>query len=202
MATDPLPASLSFLTDAAHLLAAASPQVSAHLMSQRNSLMFNNDLEQPDAQRQRVCGSCGHIMMPGQGDLLKFETRRAVRRKGKATKAEAPAKAKACQKRFTCGMCGRFTKIDLPRPNPIQRRRKAQTSSDLCLSTSTEARDVSTPPPGVAAADAAAAKPSANANSKKRAKNRKQGLQALLQQSTKAKPQGGLGLSLADFMKK
>jgi hypothetical protein len=41
---------------------------------------------------------------------------------------------------------------------------------------------------------------SANASSKKRAKNRKQGLQALLQQSSSSRPQVGLGLSLADFM--
>jgi hypothetical protein len=45
----------------------------------------------------------------------------------------------------------------------------------------------------------AATKPSANASSKKRAKNRKAGLQALLagQQNQKASP-----LSLGDFMRK
>ncbi|KAI1260737.1 hypothetical protein F5Y18DRAFT_245652 [Xylariaceae sp. FL1019] len=202
MATDALPTTLSFLTDAAHLLHAASPEVSAHLISQRNSLMFNNGLDQTDMQRQRVCGCCGHIMIAGQGDTLKIEAVKTIhkaksrKRPRSGEKAKVPLR-KGCEKTITCGSCERYTKISLPSPPRISSRKhwrqvsKPKISGDI----RGESRVASSLPV------AEASKSSANANSKKRAKNRKQGLQALLQQSASTKPQSGLGLSLSDFMK-
>ncbi|KAI1184935.1 hypothetical protein F5B17DRAFT_57805 [Nemania serpens] len=232
MSADPLPATLSFLTDAAHLLLLASPQTSAHLMSQRNSLMFNNGLDLNDVQRQRVCGCCGHIMVPGHGDSFKMDSGKMARRK--KTKSSKTQEAKegpprtGCRKTLTCSKCGRYTRIQLPPPVPIARRRPNQTSrhsvvasasikttttttmtttTTTKMTTTATVRAMAEPPPpilssGSAGAPRAAASSSmsANASSKKRAKNRKQGLQALLQQSTSSKPQAGLGLSLADFM--
>ncbi|RYO95972.1 hypothetical protein DL765_011710 [Monosporascus sp. GIB2] len=212
MAPDTLPQSLSFLTDAAHLLATTSPQISAHLMTQRHSLMFHHDLQQSDVQRQRVCGCCGHIMIPGHGSELKLETDKALRRiKSRKEKTRQPAveekshTAHKTRKRLKCGMCGCSTTIAIPPPAPIHRRRlKLPTKipqgrasrSSIYASTSTSHGHVSSAEPPKTA--------SANASSKKRAKTRKQGLQALLQQSQSAssKSQGGLGLSLSDFLKK
>ncbi|RYC57146.1 hypothetical protein CHU98_g9067 [Xylaria longipes] len=206
MAADPLPATLSFLTDAAHLLVSASPETSAHLMSQRNSLMFNSDLIQPDVQRQHVCGCCGHIMIAGLGDVLKMDSRKTARKKrgsgGKQRKVEVLPSRSGCRKTLTCSKCGRYTKINLPAPARISRRRSKHTPRP------TTTADATIPPtcrfasaPSVVASSSEPAKMSANANSKKRAKNRKQGLQALLQQqSSNSKSQAGLGLSLADFM--
>ncbi|KAI0394969.1 hypothetical protein F5Y17DRAFT_227509 [Xylariaceae sp. FL0594] len=204
MATDPIPATLSFLTDAAHLLLSTSPETSAHLLSQRNSLMVENDLSLSDVQRQHVCGCCGHIMIPGQGDWLKMKrnivgTRRkrvsVTKQKGK----ELPPK-KGCQKTFTCSKCGRYTKLDFEAPARITRRRLSHQVSKV-TTRSTES-DMPSKPRSIPtlAADEPQRKLTANASSKKRAKNRRQGLQALLQQSTESKPQGSLGLSLADFM--
>ncbi|KAI1337591.1 hypothetical protein F5Y15DRAFT_417734 [Xylariaceae sp. FL0016] len=207
MATESLPESLTFLTDAAHLLANASPEISAQLMSQRNSLMFNNDLDQPDMQRQHSCGSCGHIMIAGKGDVLEFEAKKPGKkqssRKGKPGRDDLLLKNQAgCTKRFTCGMCGRYTRITLPPPPPATSRRLLKTSLGASSATAQKSINASStshvPDPVVAAA----AKPSASASSKKRAKSRKQGLQALLQQSASANTRTGLGLSLEDFMKK
>lgn len=199
MANESLASSLRFLTDAAHLLATTAPETSAHLMTQRSALMFNNDLPQSDAQRQHVCGSCGHIMIQGKGSTIKLEAEKAMRKSrmrkvaptNQAKKPVVPAAGTL--KQLTCRNCARYTKIQLP-PAPRAMRhgpKPARLSS---------ARGIGTVP-AVPSAMSEPPKVSANANSKKRAKNRKQGLQALLQQS-QASNSMGLGLSLTDFMKK
>ncbi|KAI1476498.1 hypothetical protein F4774DRAFT_234984 [Daldinia eschscholtzii] len=202
MASETLSQSLGFLTDAAHLLAKTAPETSAYLMAQRNSLIFHNDLEQSDMQRQHACGACGHIMIPGQGSELKFESnmilkRRRAKNKNGNSKSVTGKTTAAIQhrKRFTCGMCSRYTDVILPLAPPISRRRPPISTKSLSLDMSSH-RNAPIPPEPV--------KVSASASSKKRAKSRKQGLQALLQQaqSSASKPQSGLGLSLSDFMSK
>ncbi|KAI1352875.1 hypothetical protein F5Y01DRAFT_84712 [Xylaria sp. FL0043] len=214
MTADPLPATLSFLTDAAHLLSSASPQTSAHLMSQRNSLMFDNGLDQSDVQRQRVCGCCGHIMIAGRdSDELAMEsskTRHPKRRRGNRRKTASASSSSSspspsspegrCRKIWTCGNCGRYTTIKLPPPDRIPRRRFKQMTS---RPTTMAGRVANTPSSAITTTTSITeptTRVSANASSKKRAKNRKQGLQALLQQSASSKSQLGLGLSLSDFM--
>ncbi|OTA95153.1 hypothetical protein M434DRAFT_29189 [Hypoxylon sp. CO27-5] len=203
MASDTLPDSLGFLTDAAHLLMKTAPETSAYLMMQRNLLMFHNDLEQSDMQRQHVCGACGHIMIPGQGSELKMESNKAIRRKrlGKrngASKSPGSKKVSAvgCGKRINCGMCGRYTNTSVPPAPPVSRRRLLKpTKPTKPLTLGALHSNASAPVPEPV-------KVSANVSSKKRAKSRKQGLQALLQQAQSSKPQNGLGLSLNDFMMK
>ncbi|KAI4870559.1 hypothetical protein F4820DRAFT_217660 [Hypoxylon rubiginosum] len=200
MANDVLPQSLGFLTDAAHLLIKTAPETSACLMARQSSLMFNNALERSDVQKQHVCSACGHIMIPGQGAELKLETDKTVRKRRRSKKTNTSKSigeknnlAIGCRKRYTCGMCNRYTDIPIPPAAPISRRRpiKPQPSS-LGVTRPKTAAPLSEP-----------SKASANASSKKRAKNRKQGLQALLQQAqSTSKPQNGLGLSLSDFMMK
>ncbi|KAI0010514.1 hypothetical protein F4779DRAFT_616482 [Xylariaceae sp. FL0662B] len=212
MANDHLPASLGFLTDAAHLLATSAPETSAYLMAQRNSLMFNNDILQSDVQRQHVCGSCGHIMIAGQGEKLNIETNKAFRKKSRsniqkpqsAVAAAASSSISTCRKRFTCGMCGRYTDIVVPPPAPISRHRQKQLARLSGAATKHLPANMPSNMTATAAKSSATATATANASSKKRAKSRKQGLQALLQQSqsSSSKPQTGLGLSLSDFMMK
>ncbi|OBR06164.1 RNAse P Rpr2/Rpp21/SNM1 subunit domain-containing protein [Colletotrichum higginsianum IMI 349063] len=188
-----LPIHLGYLNDAAHLLRVSAPETSAYLMSRHNELMFLNDAEQNDVRRQHVCGACGHIMIPGQGTTLKLETEKALKRKRrgnlrtrdpKATKDELRLRAGA-RKLFTCGHCSRTTNIPLPPPPPAVRRR---TKSEQL--SAAKGRQVPTAEP---------AKPAtSNSSSKKRAKNRKAGLQALLNQA-KTSSSGSRNLSLADF---
>lgn len=175
-----------FLSDAAHLLATASPETSAFLMSRRNELLVENDIAVPDTQRQRVCSCCGHVMIPGSSSTLRIET-------DKAHDQRERARPGGIFKVMTCGHCGRDSRMKLDGPRRISRHKKlAQPAA-----THPAARPQSSEP--------ASGKPSsANASSKKRAKNRKAGLQALLdqKQASAASSKSGFGLSLSDFMKK
>lgn len=186
MALPELPGTIDYLTDAAHILQTSAPQVSAHLMSQRETLLSQHGIIVSDVQRQHVCGACGHIMIPGQAAALKLETRNAIRK----SKAKKPASAKqqikivqpARCKVVQCGSCRRETKIKLDAPRPAKRQKAKPPALP-------NQAPVAIEPP----------KATANASSKKRAKNRKAGLQALLsgQQKQSANP-----LSLSHFMKK
>lgn len=195
MALTQLPGTVEYLTDAAHLLRMAAPETSAHLLSQRNHLLTVLDIPQSDVQRQHVCGACGHIMIPGQASSLCLESRRASQQKRCSSKRE-PALAKqstggvAIKKVVHCGNCHRCTKIGLPPAGKATRRKAATPVSLTRKPMDVETQQQPPPPP---------AKMTANATSKKRAKNRKAGLQALLsgQQQQTANP-----LSLASFMQK
>lgn len=202
MVSSDLGPQLQFLTDAAHLLSASSPETSAFLMSRRTSLLVDHDVPVNDHQRQHVCSCCGHIMIPGQGTELRLGVDKAlqgrIRKQPKAqgiSPAAAPSTSQkpGISKIFTCGNCSRYTKLQLPAPKPLKPRGKNKRVDQQKVSQ--EKRPV---------APAEPAKLSANASSKKRAKNRKAGLQALLDQRSgqSSSPSPGLGLSLSDFMKK
>ncbi|KLU91579.1 hypothetical protein MAPG_10097 [Magnaporthiopsis poae ATCC 64411] len=208
---DHLAGQMSFLTDAAHLLAKSAPETSAYLMSRRNALLLCHDTPLSDVQRQHVCTSCGHIIVPGHEDALKVEAAAAVQSKTRPRQRLSPKTPKppalptagsvasskerrGASKTYTCGMCHRYTKITLPPAPAIVRRRPKVAETSAAPSSS-----ASNPTAGNAGAEKP--QPSANSSSKKRAKSRKAGLQALLSQAQKdtaRKP----GLSLADFMKK
>lgn len=197
MSTTTLGPHLNFLSDAAHILAETAPETSAFIMGSRTGLMFANELQPSDVQKQHVCGACGYIMIPGQSSTLKIESGRALRRgHGRGSGNERnPASGKDRGSRsgptkvFTCDHCHRETKITLPAPGPVSRRKSSARISVVPSATS-QGTEVQ--------------KPTANASSKKRAKSRKAGLQALIEQNqvNRSSAKSGLGLSLADFMKK
>lgn len=186
MALSELPGTIEYLTDAAHLLQTSAPQISAHLMSQRGSLLSTYAVSISDVQRQHVCGACGHIMIPDQATSLKMETSKVIRKRkgkkpaatGEKVKIEEPTRTKVLQ----CGKCQRTTKTQLSNPAPAKRQKAV-------IKPTTKKTTAPFEPP----------KATANASSKKRAKNRKAGLQALLsgQQQQAANP-----LSLSHFMRK
>ncbi|KAM7209469.1 hypothetical protein V8F20_000207 [Naviculisporaceae sp. PSN 640] len=198
MSSTGLPATLDFLTDAGHLLASTAPEISAHLMKQRGNLLLEHEIPQSDVQRQHVCSCCGHIMVPGDGSVLKIEHKKALEKKASRSvksksKIITPSSISMATcgptKVLTCGHCGRFTKINLPAPASISRRKMKKEGWPKAASMETKAPQDS----------AFSLKVTANANSKKRAKSRKAGLQALLDASQSSRPE--LGLSLADFRK-
>lgn len=206
---------LQFLTDAAHLLSASSPETSAFLMSRRTALLIDHDVPISEHQRQHVCSSCGHIMIPGQGTQLKIGADRASKtrtrtrtRTGKQPKAKGtPAAAAGSSQRpqvskvLTCGKCSRHTKLQLPAPKPLKplRARAGNKKVDQQRALLADKR-----PAVTAATPTEPARLSANASSKKRAKNRKAGLQALLDQRSgqTSSASSGFGLSFSDFLKK
>jgi RNase P subunit RPR2 len=193
---------LTYLNDAAHLLRASAPQTSAYLMHRCSELVGQQEVAQPEnIRKQHVCGSCGLILVPGNGCTLRFSRPRLARKKRNQTgrprqsdkisagvRIEPSVKPSAplpLSKLYTCGLCHQTTKISLP---PAPRVIRKQSKPDRPLS--------------VLKTELATPKLSSNASSKKRAKNRKAGLQALLSQNQAAKGQPGRGLSLTDFMKR
>lgn len=212
MVSSELGPQLQFLTDAAHLLSASSPETSAFLMSRRTALLVDNDVPIPDHQRQHVCSCCGHIMIPGQGTELKVGVDKALKarimKRPKAQGTAATAAASSSQrpgvsKVFTCGKCSRYTKLQLPAPKPSLKARGRNKKVDQVKALPADKRLAATAAPA-ATAHTEPARLSANASSKKRAKNRKAGLQALLDQRSgqTSGASSGFGLSFSDFMKK
>lgn len=179
MAAPNLPPALDYLTDAAHLLQKTAPETSAHLLSHRNKRLRVHGLTQSDAQRQHVCGSCGHIMIVGAQSDLKLEARKPLRLKAKLSTPSSANLSNGPCKVISCGSCHSQTRISLSPPGAATRRQKA--------------KQVISKKPAVDDAP----KQTSNASSKKRAKNRKGGLQALLS----SQQQPSKSLSLSDFMR-
>lgn len=199
------------MNDAAHLLSNSAPETSAFLMSRRNELLVENDMPLSDAQRQHACSACGHILIPGQQDTTLAIERdkvpsikgrkpasRGVQQSASSTTPAAPpsqqtrAMPGGITKVLTCGTCAKKTRLKLDGPKRISRVRKASSTQQNKVSDRNKMQPTAEP-----------VKSSANASSKKRAKNRKAGLQALLDQRQGASSSSsGFGLSLSDFIKK
>ncbi|RDW66064.1 hypothetical protein BP6252_09699 [Coleophoma cylindrospora] len=188
MASSTLSARLRYLNESAHLLATAAPSTSRYLMSQCNALMFENEVEQPESHRRKVCGACGTVMVLGWAGHLEVETRRS-----KKKKASQAGVAKARAMIYTCDSCGRKTRHHFNNPPPPRRNISSQAAQPVASlsSSSTSANQLE-------------AVPSANASTKKRAKSRKQGGLGALLAKQKASDQlsSGFGLGLMDLMKK
>lgn len=193
MALADVSATVSYLTDAAHLLHATAPATSAHLMSQRHELLYRQGFLPSDVQRQDACGACGHILLAQGDDSLSVETPRARRRaeKGKGKLPQPQKPRKGSRKVIRCGLCHKSTRINLEPPVSAARARVSKSKS--------QSQSAASAPMNTDSNAGASKKPSASASSKKRAKNRKAGLQALLAGQQKG---GSSSLSLADFMKK
>lgn len=185
MALPELPGTIHFLTDAAHLLHNTAPEISAHLMSQRGELLYRHGIPLPEVQRQHACGACGQIFVHGQGSKMKLESRKrgTTTPKSKRSTSQAPATSgeaiDSC-KTLHCEKCQRTTRIPMGPPGSAVRRK---TKAPVIAKKETRSE---------------APKQTINASSKKRSKNRKAGLQALL---SGQKQQGTNPLSLSSFMK-
>jgi len=184
-------ARLSYLTDAGHLLATSAPGISSFLMTRRQALTAHLGLAMSEVENQAVCGACGNIMVPGCTGQLKFEADTFFKRKrqkpklnpqGKKPRIERPGPFKV----ITCGKCDRATKIQLP-PPPAVGRRKVDIPQASALMANQDPRPT---------------KSSSNAASRKRAKARKAGLQGLLASSKVTSSNSKPALTLSSFMKK
>lgn len=182
---------LHFLSSAAHLLAHSAPETSAFLTRRRTEVLLENAIPLPAAHRQHACTSCGHLLIPGQrATTLTLRPAKAAAKPSRAQRRKAPLPTTTpsrggVAKVLACGRCTRKTVLALDAPGRISRSCKDGGVSKA-----------------KAAAVAGEPAKSANASSKKRAKNRKAGLQALLDQKRDSATSAGFGLSLADFMKK
>ena len=131
----------------------------------------------------------------------------------------APVARLGVTKVFVCGLCSRETRIVLPPPPPLSKQRKHKAAAEVRLSDegfafvpgeSKSAAKSPTVQPTALPLSADSTRPSTtpakamnNANSKKRAKNRKAGLLALLNESRATEKNGmNSSFSFDDFRKK
>lgn len=180
------------------MLSQTAPSTSKYLMSRCHALMFETGLDQPEAHKRKVCGSCGNIIYSSANDRITVDSKKARPRKslhGKKTSTEARAVV------FLCGCCGKETRHRLETAPPAIRKpiksfnSTSSAASDQLPQSSNRIGVASTPPPTL----------STNASSKKRAKARKQsGLGALLakHKESESRANSGFGLDLLDLMKK
>ena len=192
MAATPIQEATPFLADAAHLLKTSAPETSAHLMLHCTTLLRRNGIPLSSTHLQQYCGTCGEIMVPGHdAATVQLERSRAgSKRKPKADpvqrRAASQPAAPISKKQITCGRCHRKTTIKLEQSTKAhrqQRQRPKPTINSL---------------PSASPQDTPALKNKENASSKKRAKNRKAGLQSLLAAGQNQKSKS---LSLSDFMR-
>ena len=200
MASPDLSARLHYLDDSAHLLAKTAPATSKYLMSKCNSLMFDNNIEQPESHKWKACGACGTIMILGWDGMVELQSQRSRRGKN-ASVRKATHLARAMV--YKCKSCGRKTRINISSSAPKQKSSSlshAEHSSSITQTSNTSLLSgISTPPQHTS-------NPSATTTSasKKRSKAKKQsGLEALLVRQRATDFRGsGFGLDLLDFMKK
>jgi RNase P subunit RPR2 len=192
MTSPELSARLRYLNDSAHFLANTSASTSRYLISQRNTLMFDSEIELPDSHRQRTCGACGTILIIGWQTTAQVQTQRARRQKG-SNKTARPIRSKHMV--YTCESCSRTTRITMP--PPVGRHATKPTSKPLkaTAETSTPLKPTST---------AVTTLTTVNSSSKQRAKARKKGgLEAILanKKANEAR-NSGFDFSFSDFLKK
>lgn len=128
---------------------------------------------------------------------MNIETEKACRKRSTRHTAKAKMREPTRQglsKIVECGKCYQTTTVRIPPPPAVTRQKpKAKTTTPTTSQNPTNIRSTN-------GNDNVNAKSTANASSKKRAKSRKAGLQALLNQAQSS--QGSRHLSLADFARK
>ena len=204
MASPDLTARLRYLNDSAHLLATTAPATSKYLMSQRNSLMFDNGIDRSDPHRRDACGACGTIVILGWDG--KIETRRQGGSRGKSGKAVTNLPKPIV---YMCESCGRKTQLNISTspssvldPKPISllhtkhtlNTTQASNHSSSGLSNSQiKSQPITT----------SSCIPSETSTKKKRTKTRNQGgLGAIIARQKATESRGLSGFDLLDFMKK
>ncbi|KAG4032633.1 hypothetical protein MFRU_006g01030 [Monilinia fructicola] len=195
MANSELAARLRYLNESAHLLANSAPFISKHLMSQRNSLMFDHEIEQPDTQNQKSCGACGTIMLLGWEGKLEIKSQSSKKKQPRKKAIGASSEERAII--YTCGSCNKKTRHRLNTAPVVSRPKKG------AIQHGAFSKNGSVPAQSLTTASTVATA-STNSSSKKRAKNRKLGgLGALLaKQKASEASSSGFGLDLMDLMKK
>ncbi|OMP88319.1 hypothetical protein BK809_0003076 [Diplodia seriata] len=205
--TRDLSARLKYLHEAAHVMALASPETSSFLESQYSHLLAENDLIPPESRKREVCGACGTILIPGISCTVTQEQvppRKSKKKGSKVQKLGQSEAGKGCKmKIYSCLRCSSKARLQIPSKKARMGTRKPARSPSGESPAPTTAAITQTPAAEPDAPATAPANPApANANSKKRAKARKGGLQALLANSKKeTNPSKGFGLDLMDLMR-
>ncbi len=188
MTSAELSARLCYLNDSAHLLATTAPATSRHLISRRNTMMFENELDPSEAQRRNACAACGTIIILGWEGTMQTNTQSPQRKKVQ------PHHQRVKQTRaliYNCETCGRKTRFPLNNTSQANRHR----------STSLNSKSMSTSQ-SLAKPSSVSSVPDGKPTVRKRTKARKRGgLEALLAAKKPGSENSGFGLDLMDFIK-
>ncbi|KAK7536176.1 uncharacterized protein J3D65DRAFT_406832 [Phyllosticta citribraziliensis] len=202
METKDFSARLRFLDDSARLLSFGAPETSSFLEAQHDRLLVENGMAVPELRRREVCGACGTILIPGHSCRILQERKQpaAVQdngANGRISKQKGTRKAvkggDGKEKVYVCSKCHSETRIPLPTPKARMNKMKKGTHDAAAETSESGVEPVAERPVSSVA----------NVGSKKRAKARKGGLQAMLASSRKEnKPASqGFGLDLMDLMR-
>ncbi|CAK7271052.1 hypothetical protein SEPCBS119000_004402 [Sporothrix epigloea] len=157
-------AQLRFLTDAAHLMRQTAPRTSAYLMSRRLDLASTSQAAalasgttpalaspQIDNQRQRVCTSCGLILVPGRdGTTLRIQPGRPVAKSQKTKQLQGKRGRNGKQRRLETDVNPIEATSDVETPAKLSRlsvTRTGITKVFVCGLCSRETRVALPPPP-------------------------------------------------------
>lgn len=187
MAAQDVVARRRFLDEAANLLFASVPETSRQLMSDRNTISFDNEINAADGQKRGACGACGTPFVLGQQGTVKFDR---MPSKKQRHKNQQQTSKQPNQISYTCYTCGRYTQFtNSTRIKPPRQRRV----------TSKEAAIHVPQPIQIPTANSH----QSNAGIKKKPKSgKKGGLAAMLAKQKESQgPSSGFGLDLMDFMK-
>ena len=183
---------LNYLRDSGHFLDSLSPSTAAYIRSVHNQILHSQFKSLNQRQKDSFCGACGTIRAPEKTKTVEIKKKPVSKVSKKASDAATI---------YKCHRCHRRTTKRSRRDPTLSSRPKTttETNSTSTIQQPTE-RPSQQPGPQPGAELAEEDKPSKsaeNASSKKRAKTRKGGLQALLaskQQSSKP------SLDLFDFL--
>ncbi|KAI4165534.1 MAG: hypothetical protein LQ342_000946 [Letrouitia transgressa] len=192
-------ARLRYLNAAAHLCASSAPETAAHLMQERFSIAQFYDRTSKDLKLPNACQACGTIMIPGRSSRHTVSNILTPPNK-KSRQAQSTPPSDQKQMQIECLTCRRITKTPLQAPKLDPRSRTSSSKLDASTNPKMAVSEVSDP--SSPKQNLAGRPPSANLASKKRAKARKLGLQAVLEKSKSNEPDpGGFGFDLMDLMK-
>ena len=193
-----LDARLRFLHQSAHLLATTAPSTSAHLMLERHTLAGYNGKSQSKASSKGYCLACGTIMITGQTSKTEIFDPNVVLSSLSKTRKKRRRKLLGLDKQVKtkCLICHRATTVPLPN---VQKA-GTETGTSLLSTGIVPPQNASASVQVKASSDMMPT--TANNSSKKRAKVRQGGLQAMLERSKAMKSRSsGFDLDLMDFMK-
>ncbi|POS85281.1 hypothetical protein EPUL_004032, partial [Erysiphe pulchra] len=191
MMTSEVSARIRFLNESANLLFKSAPETSRYLMTKRNKLAWDNNVDIAETNLSKTCNACGTLMIIGWLGAISIEPGIPKRQKRQRKKVEI----KKQQPRiliYECNTCHRKTRQNLGSRLITVKERKSLRISSLqtqCLPNKYESE------PNTQNISMLAS------STRKRRRTKKNTLETILEQ--KRKPQSSLfGLDLMDFLKK
>ncbi|RKF61428.1 putative rnase p rpr2 rpp21 snm1 subunit domain-containing protein [Erysiphe neolycopersici] len=190
MTTTETSARIRFLNQSAQLLFKSAPETSRYLMTKRNKLALDNNVDITETKLSRTCNACGSLMIIGWHGAISIDPGIHKRQKKHPKKMENKKQPRALI--YECNTCHRKTRQNLGfRLRTVKERKslKISTLQTEDLPNNCEPRPKTQNNSMLAS------------NTRKRRRTKKNTLETLIEQ--KRNPQStSYGFDLMDFLKK